>query len=349
MERTLTSRERVLRMLDFKPVDKPALFCEISAAGYYEHGEKLRDLIRSLNSDFGPMYEGDFQLPGPEDFDSDGRYHVVKTDAWGVTWEYRIYGVAGHPIAWPIDDWSKLDGYEFPEQHKWSSEELAEKRGAIDRLRNQGYFINRGWIAYFQRAYEVRRYEDALMDIASRDKDFLRYTMHMHEFNRLSVENLLAEGVDAIQFADDFGTQDALIISPQDFREIYKPLYKELVAMVKKAGKRAFFHNCGYAWPLLEDYMEIGFDQIWPQLNVYDLKTFAKRCRELHLAVAIHPERSLLMTFGKPDEIKKRILEYHEVFRPQDGGSYYFLEIDNGFPYENIVAMVEAVRELRSA
>jgi hypothetical protein len=53
------------------------------------------------------------------------------------------------------------------------------------------------------------------------------------------------------------------------------------------------------------------------------------------------------MTFGKPDEIKRRIYEYHEAFQPQDGGSYYFLEIENGYPYENIVAMAETVRELR--
>ena len=34
----------------------------------------------------------------------DGKYHAIKTDDWGTTWEYRIYGVWGHPIGWPLED-----------------------------------------------------------------------------------------------------------------------------------------------------------------------------------------------------------------------------------------------------
>lgn len=343
----MTSKERVERALDFLPVDKPALCCDISAAGYYEHGEKLRDLMRPLGSDFGPVYEGDYDLPKPEDFDGDGRYSTIKTDSFGVTWKYLIYGVTGHPIAWPLDDWSKLDVYKFPEQSKLCGQALIEKRAKTEQLQNQGYFVRGGWVTYFERSYAVRKFEDVLMDIGTGDKDFLRFTSRLHEYNCLAVENLLLEGYDAIQFADDLGTQDGPIISPEHFRTIYAPLYKELVSMVKKAGKRAFFHTCGYAMPFLYDIAEMGFDQIWPQLNCHDLIPFVKRCRDLRLAVSIHPERSELMTFGKPDEIKDRMYAYHEAFKPWEGGSYYYLEIDNGFPYENIVAMVEAVRELR--
>ena len=341
-------RERVHRMLRFQSVDKPVLDCDINAVGIYEHGEKLRDLLRSLDSDFGPVSEKRFDLPKPEDFDQNDHYLVYSSDEWGVVWEQKIFGVMGHPYKRPLDDWSQLDNYKFPHQEPWTSEILEEKKIKIEALKNQGYFTRRGWIKYIELTYALRSFEDVLMDIALYDEDVLRFTDRLHAYNRLTVKNWIEAGTDCIQFADDLGTQKSLLISPQCFRNIYKPRLKELVDIVKKAGKYAFFHTCGYALPLLEDIKEIGFDGIWPQLNVYDLHELVHQCRELKLAISIHPERSKLMTTGKPEEIRKRIYEYNEIFRPEDGGAWYYLEIDNGFPYENIVSMVETIRELRT-
>ena len=98
----------------------------------------------------------------------------------------------------------------------------------------------------------------------------------------------------------------------------------------------------------MEDFKEIVFDGLWPQLDAHDLPVFAEKCRRLELAVAIHPERSHLMTFGTPDDIRKMIKVYDDTFDPLNGGAWYYIEIDNGFPYENIVALVEAVQELRN-
>ena len=53
------------------------------------------------------------------------------------------------------------------------------------------------------------------------------------------------------------------------------------------------------------------------------------------------------MTNGTPDQVRRKMYEYAELFRPWEGGSWIYMEIDNGFPYENIEAMVEVVRELR--
>ncbi len=108
-------RERIQAALDFKPVDKIPLQIFAAPGGLYEHGQKLVDLIKACGHDFG-----DFQdlvlpaPPGPEDFDPDGSYHAIKTDDWGTTWEYRIFGVWGHPVQWPLNDLAHLPAYTRP-------------------------------------------------------------------------------------------------------------------------------------------------------------------------------------------------------------------------------------------
>ena len=59
----MTSRERVLNAMEFKPVDKVPLEYHASPAGLYEHGEKLRELFRSVEGDFED-YTG-IDMPAP--------------------------------------------------------------------------------------------------------------------------------------------------------------------------------------------------------------------------------------------------------------------------------------------
>ena len=37
----------------------------------------------------------------------------------------------------------------------------------------------------------------------------------------------------------------------------------------------------------------------------------------------------------------------YEVFRPHENGGWFFIEVDNGFPYENIGALVTEVYSFR--
>jgi len=356
----MTSRERVKRMLAFQPVDIPALECDLIPVGLYEHGEKARALMRTCVGDFNPISASAFlDRPGEDVYSPDGRAWLPRdedftngefdrrfTDAWGVGWRYRIFGVQGHPYHHPVTDWADaMTNLAFP---PLTARQFEAVRNDVSAKHAQGFYAKVGWVNYFERSYSLRNYEDVLMDVAMMDEDFLRFTQRMHDYNVRLVRHWLATGADAIQFADDFGMQSSLLISRDAFRALYLPLYKELVDMVHQAGRHAFFHCCGYVEPLLEDFAEIGFDTLWPQLSAYDLPRFAEQCRGLRLAVCIHPDRSHLMTNGTPEDVKREIARYVELFRPHDGGSWLYFEFDNGFPYANVVAAIEAYRALRS-
>jgi uroporphyrinogen-III decarboxylase len=57
---------------------------------------------------------------------------------------------------------------------------------------------------------------------------------------------------------DDIATERNLFISPDTFRSMIKPHWKRLHNAVTNMGMIPIQHICGYAEPLIEDYIETG-------------------------------------------------------------------------------------------
>ena len=85
--------------------------------------------------------------------------------------------------------------------------------------------------------HAVRRFEDVLMDIATDEPEINRLADAIVDFKLKEVRYFLSLGVDAIQFADDFGTQSALILSPA-WRRFFRPRFQRLIEPVLAAGSR---------------------------------------------------------------------------------------------------------------
>ena len=73
-------------------------------------------------------------------------------------------------------------------------------------------------------------------------------------------------GVDIIWIGDDFGMQDGMIISPQLFREFFKPRYAYLFAKWKALNPnvKIAFHSDGNIYPIIPDLIEVGLDILNP-------------------------------------------------------------------------------------
>ena len=61
---------------------------------------------------------------------------------------------------------------------------------------------------------------------------------------------------------DDWGTQNNLMISPDIFREIFKPQYKRIFDKAHECGMDIRFHTDGKINDILEDLIELGADII---------------------------------------------------------------------------------------
>jgi len=348
MKNSLKPRERVLAAMDFQPPDIIPLQISPGAGGLYEHGQKLIDLIRSCGHDFGDLSNlGLPEPPGPEDFDSDGRYHAIETDAWGTTWEYRIFGIWGHPIAWPLNDLSELENYKAPPAAPASGPEVDAAKAAAD-VHKQEYFLLGNGDMLFERMRALRKFEYVLMDIADDTPEINRIADIILESDKSHVRRSLMLDVDGVGFGDDLGTQNALMIAPATFRRFFKPRYKELFEPVVRAGKHICFHTCGEVSSVLEDLREVGVDCIWPQLPLYDLPELARRCRDLGICVQLHPDRGDLMQRGTPEQVRDHVYRLLDAFDTANGGSWLYLEIDPGFPFSNVESLFATAMELRN-
>ena len=58
--------------------------------------------------------------------------------------------------------------------------------------------------------------------------------------------------------------------------------------------------------------------------------------------LALHFEQDLT-----PAQVRELVKREFDTFQMDQGGSWFYVEADNGFPYENLEALVETIRELR--
>jgi hypothetical protein len=166
---------------------------------------------------------------------------------------------------------------------------------------------------------------------------------------------LLAEAVgDKVQAVfvtgTDFGTQRGLFISPEAYRDLYKPFHKAVNDKIHALTNwKTFDHSCGSVRGLVPDFIDAGFDILNPVqcsaegMDAAELKS--EYGRDLVFwGGGVDTQRTL--PFGTPEEVYREVRERIEIFGP--GGGFVFNAIHNvqsNVPVENILAMIRAVGE----
>ncbi len=148
----------------------------------------------------------------------------------------------------------------------------------------------------------------------------------------------------------DFGTQRGPFASLQTYRELFKPFHKAVNDWVHEhTSWKTFIHTCGGVEPLIEEFIEAGFDI----LNPVQCSAAGMQPRHLKQEYGDHivfwgggVDTQKTLPFGTPEEVRRQVLERLEIFAP--GGGFVFNTIHNiqpRTPVENILAMFEAIEE----
>lgn len=151
----------------------------------------------------------------------------------------------------------------------------------------------------------------------------------------------------------DFGMQTGPFISPQTYRNLYKPFHKQLNDWIHQhTSWKCFIHSCGSVTALLPDFIEAGFDILNPvQTSAAEMDP--RRLKErfgdriTFWGGGIDTQKTL--PFGTPEQVKAEVRERIRIFGP--GGGFVFNTIHNvqaRIPAANLVALYEAVREYGS-
>jgi len=150
----------------------------------------------------------------------------------------------------------------------------------------------------------------------------------------------------------DFGAQNGLFISPDCYRELYKPFHRTINDWLhRNTSWKTFIHTCGSVVELIPDLIDAGFDILNPvQTAAAGMDPAALKRRFGSELVfwggGIDTQRTL--PFGTPGEVRRQVCERTRLLG--EGGGFVFAGIHNiqaGVPVENLLAMFDAFRECR--
>jgi len=156
--------------------------------------------------------------------------------------------------------------------------------------------------------------------------------------------------VGAFVTGTDFGMQTGSFISPDAYRQLFKPFHVAVNDWIHThTGWKSFIHSCGSIVALLPDMIDAGFDILNPvQVSATGMvpnvlkERFGDRIT--FWGGGVDTQRTL--PFGTPDEVRAEVRERIRAFGP--GGGFVYNTIHNvqaSIPTENILALYEAVRE----
>ena len=148
----------------------------------------------------------------------------------------------------------------------------------------------------------------------------------------------------------DFGTQRGLFLSPDSYRDLFKPYHVAVNGLVHETSSwKTFIHSCGSNWDLLPDLIDAGFDVFNPvqcsaaKMDPRDLKReFGSEL--VFWGGGVDTQKTL--PFGTPEEVYREVRQRIDIFN--DGGGFVFNSIHNvqgNTPLENVQAMFRAIRD----
>ena len=339
---TMTARQRVRAMLRGRPVDRPAVQYLYTPVGFYEHGEALNDLYGQYPGDFEEFSRKPIPTPPRSAFDGEGRYYERITDEWGVTQEYRVYGIMGHAVDFPIKTPEDAANYILPPLPEYVRNPAAYK-AAVHHAKENYFVFGSGGIGLLERMWLLRGYENTMMDLIDDTPGINALMDRITEYSRRHVEAAVDAGADGVSFGDDYGTQNGLMFAKDTFRRAIKPRLKRIFEPAVRAGLHIHFHSCGLVSDLLDEFKDLGVGSIWPQLPLYDMRELKRALDYYGLAIAIHTDRAFTMTSGSPKDVRELVMLENEIFKPKDGRAWFYIEADTGFPFVNIRELVETV------
>jgi uroporphyrinogen decarboxylase len=280
-------------------------------------------------------------------------------DEWGITHrrlrpDGLYYSVVRHPLDGPTISADEVQ--KFPWPNTGNPQRIAGLREQAFAYRAQGKaIVLKGVLAgIFEMSQRVRGMENCLTDMAANPSLAEALFDKMLELKLAFWEMALpqlADVIDVVSEADDYGTQASQLISPRMFRQLLKPRLKILFGRIKRLAPHAklFFHSCGSVRPLLPDFIELGVDILNPvHIRAAGMEPAALK-RDFGRDIVFWGggvDTQGVLPNGTPLAVKDEVRRNIEALAP--GGGYVFAAVHNiqaDVPPANILAIWEALHE----
>lgn len=278
-----------------------------------------------------------------------------STDSWGIG-QVELEEGEWFPGIHPLQDATtgeELDDYPWPDMD--DPTRVDHVRDQARRLAEEGRYAVMGtpWLLFpLERAFGLQGMDAFLLNLAVRP-DFARMLLQKNlDLCKQLMGHFLREAgdyLDIVKIGDDLGTQESLLISPDMYREILKPVHAELISFIKeRTDANILFHTDGDVYPLIPDLLEIGIDILNPiQTSAGQMADLGKLKREFgrDLVLCGGIDTHHVLPHGTPEEVEQEVRRVIEILGL--GGGYLVSAVHtimNDVPPENVLALADAVK-----
>jgi len=269
------------------------------------------------------------------------------SDDWGCLFCAASGGVGAHPtrpIVHTVEEWEAYVAEGLP---NLDPVKPAEKIRATVTSHPDRYVVAQVWRTFFERMFMLVGYEQLMVEIAVGGELLKRMLGVLGDFTLRAIELVAEAGADAVFLADDWGSQDRLMISPESWVQHFKPVYAAMIDLAHSRELDVWFHSCGNVTALIPHWIDIGLDVINPlQAAAIDLPTVAEAYGgQITFFGGIDVQYNLIS--GTRESIRDEVRELLAMFRACEG-KYIACPCNTIMPetpVENVWALFEAIRE----
>jgi len=231
--------------------------------------------------------------------------------------------------AWPTADW--FDFSVLPAQAKGWEE----------------YPVTGGGSEPFLIYKYLRGDQQAFLDLLT-NPEIVHYCLgkmygFCHEVTRRIFETL-PETLTHTWVAEDMGSQEDLLYSPEQIREYFLPHMKRMIDLAHDAGVYVFHHSDGAVRRIIPDLIEVGVDVLDPiQWRCAGMEREGLK-RDFGDELIFHGgvDNQQTLPFGTVEDVRREVIENLRILG--SGGGYILGPCHNiqaVGPPENVVAMYE--------
>ena len=309
---------------------------------------ELMDRLGNTIVSFAPAYTG-AEPPVPAVEHSPG----LPATIWGIPEGLAVTYTDSVPRplagATTVAD---VDAYAWPAAHEgaWDLPGMRERLLAEDTHAR----LSPSWMPVFSRLCELFGMEQAMVNLYHNRPVIEAALAHLDAFYSEFYRHMLDTCGDQLEIfgiGDDFAGNERLLIQPELWRALFKPLYARWLGMAKEYGLVTLMHTCGQNMEVLPDLIEIGLD-VWQTVQTHLPGQEAVRIKAEYgadLAFIGAIDTTNVLGFASPDQVRAHV---QEQIRALGKGGGYICAPDHTImeevPPENVAALYDTIAEFRA-
>lgn len=340
--------ERFLATVERRPVDRPAAWLGLPTGEAtpgllnYFGAANIAAVKTIMDDDIWPI-----EVP----------YHCPPANYIACAFDFAKKNQAGYAertLTAPgffedIEDPARIDEFRWPNPS--AHIDPGECRKIVKTLPPEYAVMGIMWSAHFQDACAAFGMETALMRMIQSPELFRAVIDRITEFylqaNEIFYESC-GKSMHAVLLGNDFGSQTALMVSPDLLRRFVFPGTRRLVAQAKAYGYKVVYHSCGAIRDIIPDLIALGVDVIHPVqalaagMNPVGLKKdFGDK-----ISFCGGVDAQNLLVHGTPEQVYAKVMEIRSIFPTGLIISPSHEAILPDIPLGNIKALFEACAKI---